>query len=1087
MHRLQDSHAIPRIEEITDNLRGAKHFSTLDMRSGFYQVEMEESHKPRTAFTVGPLGFYQFERMPFGLSNSPATFQRLMERAMGDLHMRECFTFIDDTIVHGDSFEQHLERLEHVFEKVRQGNLKLNPDKCTFFKLRIKFCGHVVSEAGVETDPDKTVRISEWPIPESAEQLREFLGFAGYYRRFVKGFSAIAKPLSQLLSGCQRKKGKGKNKSMGEVPEWRWTQEQQSAFEHLKKCLTTPPVLGYPDYTRPFTLHTDASGDGLGAVLCQEQEGHEKVIAYASRGLSRSEKNYPAHKLEYLALKWAVTDKFSDYLYGNKFTVLTDNNPLTYILTSAKLDATGHRWLAALAAYDFDIKYRPGIHNADADALSRLPKRLPGEADYQVVTRETIASLCKAQMFSGPAAEALCLSADVLDAEEFDVDITMNPRQMRVAQRNDPVLGALYPYVSQKVKPKSCRLPNNPEMRALLKEFDNLTMKRGVMHRSTTVQDKERLQIVLPSEYRPLALKGLHDDIGHLGRDKTLQLVRDRYYWPKMTADVESKVKGCDRCIRRKTPTNIHAPMVNIVTTQPLELVCMDYLTLEPSKGGFENVLVITDHFTRYAQAYPTRNQTAKTTAEVFFNHFVVHYGLPQRIHSDQGANFQSRLMKELCELVGIAKSRTTPAHAMGNGMCERFNRTLLNMLGTLDTEAKRDWKAHIPLLVHAYNASRHESTGFSPFHLMFGREPRLPINLVLGVEAEDEEEKSHTQYVTELKKKLRDAYNMANREAERSRGKQKANYDKRVRAGVLELGDRVLVKVLHFEGKHKIADKWGMDVYVISEQPNLDIPVYVVQPEEGGPTKHLHRNNMLPIGSLPLPLVKTDLGRKDSQTPSSSVSESSSEDEDDEDCGGLVVTLAEPGAAADSLVQEESLLTDKKTVDELEGRPESLDNSLEQGQEDESESDDEVSEFEVSESEDESTTENSEEELDEELGAAEDAESECSSQEDRDFPVSSQSHIEVEVKAPQPMPRGPMPVPQPRQSLRNRRPPEWQRSGDFVMYRCQDAVGNVSQGPVTLGWAEKAQFLAELAKQPTFTHMSNSVCETILQIVAQT
>ena len=555
---VKDSYALPRIEEITDNLKGSKYFTTLDMRSGFYQVEIEEEHKPLTAFTVGPLGFYQFERMPFGLSNSPATFQRLMERAMGDLNMHECFTYVDDTIVHGRTFEEHLERLRHVFEKVRQNQLKLNPEKCVLFKKKIQFCGHVVTEAGVETDPEKTARIAEWPAPENADQLREFLGFANYYRRYVKGFSTIAKPLTSLLGGKMGKKGKGRRRTAEGAPEWKWGQDQEEAFNCLKKHLTSPPVLAYPDYTQPFILHTDASGVGLGAVLCQEQQGQERVIAYASRGLSQSEKNYPAHKLEYLALKWAVTDKLNDYLYGNKFTVLTDNNPLTYVLTSAKLDATGHRWLAALSAYDFNIKYRPGVHNSDADALSRLPKRLVTEREpeeYREVSREAVTSLCKAQ--TCPVGEALCLSAEVLESEEFDVDITMDPRQMRVAQRNDPVIGAFYPYVSQKMRPKQHNLPVGAESRVLLREIDRLVLKRGVMYRKTEVDDREKLQIVLPKEYRPLALKGLHDDIGHLGRDKTLELVRDRYYWPRMTAEVEEKVKTCDRCLRRKTPTNI--------------------------------------------------------------------------------------------------------------------------------------------------------------------------------------------------------------------------------------------------------------------------------------------------------------------------------------------------------------------------------------------------------------------------------------------------------------------------------------------------------------------------------------------------
>ena len=227
-----------------------------------------------------------------------------MARAMGELHMKECMTFVDDVIVHSNGFEQGLERLEHVFRKLRQNNLKLNPAKCEFFKTRVKYCGHIVSEKGVETDPDKIAKVAEWPTPTSVEAVREFLGFTGYYRRFVKDYAKIARPLTDLLIGNSTKKKNTVQKQP--TPEWKWGDDQQTAFEKLRSSLVSPPILAYADYDRPFILHTDASRDGLGAVLCQECEGKEHVVAYASRGLTKSEKNYPVHKQELLALKWAI-------------------------------------------------------------------------------------------------------------------------------------------------------------------------------------------------------------------------------------------------------------------------------------------------------------------------------------------------------------------------------------------------------------------------------------------------------------------------------------------------------------------------------------------------------------------------------------------------------------------------------------------------------------------------------------------------------------------------------------------------------------------------------------------------------------
>ena len=286
-----------------------------------------------------------------------------MQDCLRDLHMRICCVFIDEGIIFAKTYEEHLERLEMVFDRFRQANLKLSPSKCSFFQPKVKYVGHIVSEEGVETDPEKVEKVMNWPTPKSPEEVRRFIGFVGYYRKFIRNFSQIAKPLTSIMPTSNIKKGKKKTKKQQQEA-FQWTDKQETAFTTLKQHLSSAPILGYVDYSKPFELHTDASGQGLGAVLYQEQDGHQRVIAYASRGLTKAEQNYPAHKMEFLALKWSITDKFHDYLYGHKFRVLTDNNPLTYVLTSAKLDATGHRWLAALAAYDFDIIYRPGKTNA---------------------------------------------------------------------------------------------------------------------------------------------------------------------------------------------------------------------------------------------------------------------------------------------------------------------------------------------------------------------------------------------------------------------------------------------------------------------------------------------------------------------------------------------------------------------------------------------------------------------------------------------------------------------------------------------------------------------------------------------------
>jgi len=858
---IRDAYTLPRVDDTLDRLIGSKYFSKLDLRSGYWQVTVKEEDKPKTAFTVAGLGFYECNRMAFGLTNAPATFQRLMERCMGELNLRDCLIFLDDVLIFASTFEEHLARLEAVFNRIKQHGLKLKPSKCEFFKTSVKYLGHVVSENGIETDPEKLEALINWPVPHNIKTLRAFLGFTGYYRRFVKNYSKMVKPLNDLLVGHPTNKEASKKKSTKHRKQWQWGELQQKAFETIKEKLSSPPVLAYADYTKPFVLHTDASADGLGAVLYQVQDGKERVIAYASRGLRKSEKNYPAHKLEFLCLKWAVTDKLHDYLYGNTFEVFTDNNPLTYVLSSAKLDATGHRWLASLSSYDFKLTYRSGKANGDADGLSRRPQQ------SETVFPNVVKAICQSYTVdrsSCPYIETLVLSED---AQTHPYNTEKDVRgftefkyiDWKREQTSDKVIGRLIELLRNGSNRRGEALKAEaPEIIKYLKEWKKLSLIDDVLYRTTILNGETTRQLVIPLLFRDYVLKCLHDNSGHQGRDRTLSLVRSRFFWSGLEADVEKKVKQCERCIKYKTSPKRSAELVNIISNQPLELLCIDFLSLERSKGGFEDILVMTDHFTRYAQAFPTRNQSAKVTAKVLFENFVVHYGFPAKLHSDQGRNFESNVIKELCKIAAVEKTRTTPYHPMGNGMVERFNQTLIKMLGTLNDHEKTDWKSYVAPLVHAYNATRHDSTGFSPYFLMFGRHPRLAIDAFLGLKSQNDSSRASSKdhYAKKLQKRLEFAYHVASTEAQKNADRYKFRYDLKVREATLNIGDRVLVRNVGLKGKHKLADKWQKDPYIVIEIPNNDVPVFKVKKESGnGATKTLHRNMLLPISAIPMTL----------------------------------------------------------------------------------------------------------------------------------------------------------------------------------------------------------------------------------------
>ena len=424
----------------------------------------------------------------------------------------------------------------------------------------------------------------------------------------------------------------------------------------------------------------------------------------------------------------------------------------------------------------------------------------------------------------------------------------MTPLEWCHAQTQDPIITQIIGEIEHKTVGKmKIKVGMPSELKALIRNRKQLLLKQGVLYKKSQVNTRTKYLLVVPQAYRQNAIEGCHDQVGHLGQDRVLDLLRDWFYWPGMHVDVVSYINSCPRCLHRKSEPD-KAPLMNIEASQPLKLIHLDYLKIEPSKGNIEHVLVITDHFTRYAQAFPSKTQTALVTAKLLWNNFTLHYGFPSKIITDQGRNFESELIENLCHLAGVQKLRTSPSHPQTNGQCERFNGTLLNMLGTL-TPQQKNWKSHVPALVHTYNCTRNAATGFSPYYLLFGREPKILVDAEFGLQRGGQRgSPGESNYISQLRRRLWFAHKKAKCLAQKQQAKHRELYDLKCRGAALDVGDLVLVKQTAWKGRHKIQDRWESGEYQVVGQPTPGVPVYSIKSVAGGKTKVLHRNLLLPL-----------------------------------------------------------------------------------------------------------------------------------------------------------------------------------------------------------------------------------------------
>lgn len=667
---VKDKFPLPNIEELLQRLRGAKYFSKLDLTQGYHQVRIKPGDEHKTAFTTR-FGQFEWLVVPFGLAGAPSTFQRLMNSVLRPHLAESVMAYLDDILIYSRTQEEHLTHVETVLKLLQEHQLLAKRSKCEFGKTEMDFLGHHISGKGVSVLVSKVQAISDWPQPAGVEQLRQFLGLAGFYQRFVRNFAAIAAPLTELLR---------------KDVVFSWGTQEQEAFTKLKHALTTTPVIRQPDPTLPFVIHSDASDLAIGAVLSQDAGDGLHPVAFTSRKLHTSEKNYAVHEKEMLAIIDALKT-WRHYILASEITVFTDHHSLTYFSTQPSLSDRQVRWSGLLQEYNVKIVYQAGKTNVVADALSRI-----STLELSAITAPSVAP-------------------DLL-------------KSITLAYDSDPFFKA--------IKDRLVKGQEDPAQETFIMEQGLIYIIKG---------DHRRLCI--PKDYgiRTLLLKECHDAslAGHPGVAKTYDLISRHYFWPNMYVDSHDYVTSCTTCLRTKKPHTKPAGLLHPLppATYPFEHLSMDFITQLPkTKNGHDAVVVFVDPFSKYAIFAPTTtNVTAPQVAKIFFERVFVSHGLPKKIISDRDVRFTGNFWKALFAALDTKLSMSTAFHPQSDGQTERVNQILEQLLRSRASYRQDDWDLHLSAAQAAYNNSVQASTKFSPFHVLYGREMMVPAALLSPVD----------------------------------------------------------------------------------------------------------------------------------------------------------------------------------------------------------------------------------------------------------------------------------------------------------------------------------------------------------------
>ncbi len=729
---VKNKYPLPLISEIFDKLKDSQYFSKLDIRWGYNNVRMKQGDEAKAAFITNR-GLFEPTVMFFGLCNSPATFQTMMDHVFQSL-VREghVIIYLDDILIFTKTLTEHRQIVRRVLELLREHKLTCKPEKCEFEVQQTEYLGHIISPGEIRMDPDKVRGISEWPIPKNKKDVQSFLGFCNFYRRFIKDFAKIATPLNRLT---------GKAPSNAPEGTFPWTDECTAAFQQLKDTIAAAPIIVTPNNYGKFRVECDASQHAMGAVLSQEQDGQWRIIAFMSKSLEPAEKNYQIYDRELLSVIRALKE-WRHYLLGaaEQFEVWNDHKNLEYFRKPQDLTYRQARWHALLQEYDFTLHHQPGSKMTQADALSRR--------------------------------------VDHFTEERTNVQVTLLPEKwfveeshicaIPVVDSTDSILTLIKQHIGDYSPVLDIKLRKEPEF--WHKSEDGLIYRGGA--------DSSSQQLVVPSNREIVGriIASHHDSttMGHPGIEKTRELIQRSYWWPAITKDVDKYVKSCQTCQRIKIDRQKRAAPLhpNPIPTRNWENISVDEITHLPPAYGFNAILVIVCMKSKDYLAIPISDTlNSEGFANLLIKHVIAFHGLPKYVFSDRGSVFVSAFVKTLYAKLGIQGNPSTAYHPWTDGQTERANQEIETYLRAFTNFRQSDWPDHLPMAAYSYRIKQQSTTGFSPFFLTHGHEPYTGVEMPKVMRSEG---------ALEFAKRMRFIQEQATKAIEAAQTQMKTRYDKR-------------------------------------------------------------------------------------------------------------------------------------------------------------------------------------------------------------------------------------------------------------------------------------------------------------------